>query len=273
MDISEMPVRRNAAIEDLPAEIRHAVLDALDYKSLRAMAQASPTFHRQYVQDRRLLLPGSVQKMLGVAAVDACAVYRSKPESFTRERTKESVAEFLEPYQNRLTFATYSISDEALSFEDVEGLLKFHLTVIEPLIQSYANWALGNFATETGLSPHHGPLSATEEARIVRALYRFELCCNLFHSRRNPLSQPFTLSSLDLVRLVFSLYEPWEVEQLVCVHAYARDQFDRVFRAIHSDVKRDHPRFADQSRRVNPHGSFDFDDRCQCPPPPPLRAW
>ncbi|KAK3899285.1 hypothetical protein C8A05DRAFT_46603 [Staphylotrichum tortipilum] len=257
--ISGTSVWQNAAIENLPAELRHAILHALDYKSLRAMAQASPVFHQQYLQGRRLLLSGCLQRTLGTATVDACAVYRSNPECFTDERTRESVTQFLEPYRNRLSLTTYSISDEGLADKEVEALFAFHLTVIEPLVQSFVNWALGNFARETEAPPPPQPLSRTEEARIVRAMYRFQLCCNLFHDRRHQWIS-VQLDALDMLELVFSLFEPWEVEQVVCVYAFVQDRFDRIFSAIHGDVSREHPRFADVPRGSTPIDSFDFDN-------------
>jgi hypothetical protein len=263
-DTAGTSVQRNAALENLPAEIRRAILDALDYKRLRDLAHASPTFHQQYRLDRRSLLRGCLQRTLGAAAVDACAAYRSSPECFSDERTKESVAEFLKAYCDRRSSATYSISDEALTENEVVAMVAFHFTVIEPLFERFTIWALGHLANETGGSPHHKPLSTTEEARVMRAMYRFQLCCNLFHERRDQFMQPLHLGSIDVVKLFFCLFEPWEVEEVVCIHAFAKNEFDRIFRDIHSDVSQENPRFADQPRPPTPNGAFDFDNACQC---------
>ena len=259
-----MSLQRNAALENLPAEIRRAILDVLDYKTLRALAHASPTFHQQYRLDRRPLLRGCLQRTLGAVAVDACAAYRSSPESFSDERTRESIAKFLKAEWDRRTSATNSISDKALTENEVAAMAAFHFTVIEPLLERFTIWALGRLANETGGLPHHKPLSTTEEARIMRAMYRFQLCCNLFHERRRQFRQPIHLGSIDIVKLFFCLFEPWEVEEMVCIHAFAKDEFDRIFRDIHWDVSQENPRFADQGRPPTPHGAFDFDNRCQC---------
>ena len=255
-------VKRNAALENLPAEIRLAILEAMDYKTLRALARASPIFHQQYRLNRRSLLRGSLQRTLGATAVDACAAYRSRLESFSDERTRESVAEFLKAEWDPRTSATSSILDKALTDNEVVAMAAFHFTVIEPLVERFTSWALGRLAIETGRSPHHKPLSTTEEARVVRAMYRFQLCCNLFHERR--LRFQLHLDSIDVAELFFFLIEPWEAEQVTCVHAFAKDEFDRIFLDIHLDVSPENPRFADQRRPPTPDGAFDFDSGCQC---------
>ena len=127
--------QRNAAIENIPPETSHVILAALDYKKL-PMARASPTFYQQYLLDRRVLLPGCLERTLGAATIDTCAVYRSNPESFTDERTRDWVAAFLEPYQSRPSLVTYSISDEGLAEEDVEALLAFHLSIDEEAVET-----------------------------------------------------------------------------------------------------------------------------------------
>ncbi|KAL2198834.1 hypothetical protein P885DRAFT_67974 [Corynascus similis CBS 632.67] len=253
-------VQRNTALENLPAEICYAILDALDYKSLRALVHASPTFHQHYRMDRKFLLRGCLQRTLGAAAVDACAAYRSSPEFFTDERTRESVAEFLRAYWERRSLTTYSISDEALTEDEAAAIAAFHFTIIEPLSERFTVKTLGILADETGGPPYHKPLSSTEEVRVIRAMYRFQLCCNLFHERRHQFMQPLDLGSIDVIKLYFCLFEPWEVEEVVCIYAFARDEFDRIFRDIHWDVRQENPRFADQVRPPTPNGAFNSDN-------------
>ncbi|KAK4234785.1 hypothetical protein C8A03DRAFT_37412 [Achaetomium macrosporum] len=249
----------NAPFENLPAEIRREILGALEYEGLRALVHASPAFHQQFRLDRRSLLCGCLRKRLRAAAVDACAAYRPGLDSFSDTRTKESVAEFLKAYQDRRSSATYSIEDEALTEDEAAAMIAFHFTVIEPLSKRFTNWALGHLADETGGSPHHKPLSATEETRVMRAMYRFQLCCNLFHERYDrPLRH--NLDPIDVVKLFFCLFEPWEVEEVVCIHNFSKHEFDRIFRDIHWDLNQENPKFADQDRPPTPDGAFNFDD-------------
>lgn len=64
-------------------------------------------------------------------------------------------------------------------------MVAFHFSIIESLIQYYANWALNNLTEETNNPPesHNEPPSKTEEMRLVCTLYHFQLHCNLFGVR------------------------------------------------------------------------------------------
>lgn len=64
-------------------------------------------------------------------------------------------------------------------------MIKLHNSVVNPLVQHFADWALQNLSQLPGAQPYSQPLSQTEETRISRALYRYQICCNLFdlHSR------------------------------------------------------------------------------------------
>ena len=257
-------VQLNAALENLPAEIRREILDALDYGSLRALAHASPIFHQQYRLDRRFLLCGCLQRTLGAVAVDAWAAYRSSPECLADAPALESVAAFLKAYQDRRSSGVCSIlKDEALTESDAVAMVAFHFTVIEPLFKRFISVALGHLARETGSPPHHKPLSKTEEARVLRAMFRFQLCCNLFHDRRCQ-HGGFNFDPSDIVKLFCCLFEPWEVEEVACIHTFARDEFNRIFLDIEWDLNPAHPRFADQRRPPTPTGAFNLDNSGQC---------
>ena len=102
-----------------------------------------------------------------------------------------------------------------------------------------------------------------EETRLVRAFYRFQLCCNLFGTNRVLARQPPAGRRLADIFVreeeLFTLYEPWEIEEVVCVYEFAKDKFDEIFSRIYWDVHRINPKFADQ-RCARPVGSFDLDD-------------
>lgn len=66
-------------------------------------------------------------------------------------------------------------------------------------------------------------LSMTEKARLVRALYRFQLHCNLFgvghyFSRKVRLTLDFDAE--DILIMFFGIYEPWEVEKIACIYKF-----------------------------------------------------
>lgn len=204
-----------------------------------------------------------LQSTLRAATVDACTAYRSSLDSFSDTHTKESAAEFLKAYQDRAFLATYSIADEALTEDEAVAMIAFHVTVIESLSKRFASWALGHLADDTGRPPRHKSLSATEKTRVSRAMYRFQLYCNLFHGRRDPFVE-FKFDSDDVVTLFLSLFEPWEVEEVICIYNFSKDEFDRILRDIHWDLSGKNPRFADQPRPPTPEGAFDLEHSCQC---------
>ncbi|KAK4099096.1 hypothetical protein N658DRAFT_498689 [Parathielavia hyrcaniae] len=260
-EITSVPLDKKPSLENLPAELRLKILDALDYEDLRALVHASSIFHQQYRLDRRGLLRGCLQRTLGAAAVDACAVYRSNLDSFSDSEscTRETVVVFLKAYQDRRSRETYSIHDKALTEGETVTMTAFHFTVIEPLVKRFTSWALSHLASEIGASPRQNePLGETEKARVVRAMYRFQLCCNIFHDRRRKHTRE-NIKGIDVVSLFFCLFEPWEVEELVCVHTFSKDEFDRIFSDLHWDLHPEHPRFSDQRRPPTPDGAFDFD--------------
>lgn len=104
----------------------------------------------------------------------------------------------------------------------MSDLVMFHLSVIRPFAKMYKDWALTNIENEfknSNPAAQNPPLSRTEEIRIMRALYRFQLWCNLFGRSE---------SGFDEVRILdmfFGHYEPWEVEEINSVHFFAKDGF------------------------------------------------
>lgn len=168
----------NAPLENLPPEIRRLLLSLLRLEELRALVFASPVFHQQYLLDRKYLLSKCLETTLHHSiTVDACAVYQSGLRGFQDTVTAEKVALFLQSYRRRLSSPQYSIFSENLGEDQVIGIVTFHSAIVNPLAQHYAAWTLANLAHETGLQSHESEsLSKTKEIRVLRALYRFQLC-------------------------------------------------------------------------------------------------
>ena len=60
-----------------------------------------------------------------------------------------------------------------------------------------------------------------------------------------------------------SIYEPWEVEEMLCIDIFAKANLNQVFNDIHWDVHEENLRFEGQHRPPTPDGAFDFDNSCQ----------
>lgn len=138
-----------------------------------------------------------------------------------------------------------------LSLDEIASMVNLHFSIIKPLTWHYTGWALNNFVKETKKDPQSWDesLSRTEERRLGRALYRFQLHCNLFGVGYHvfDFEERLTFRNVDILRIFFCIYEPWEIEEIVCVYIFAKKTFDQVF----DDV-----------------GPLDFDGGCEyCLPP------
>ncbi|RMZ78575.1 hypothetical protein DV738_g3796, partial [Chaetothyriales sp. CBS 135597] len=266
-----------APLEQLPPEVRCLLLSFLAFDELRALVHASPTFHQQYLADRRSLLVKCLETTLGSVAVDAWAVFKSSSSAFADTRTRKHVFQFVESYRDRRSMSLRSIlAEESFTGDDAVAMITFSSSIIKPLVQHYATWALANLSNET-TNHSHGhdefPLSTTEELRIIRSLYRFQLCCNLSGVSQHKSLRLSLLKSVDTSEILeIVLFEPWEVEEMLCIYAFGHDKFDQIFRDIHWDVHPDNPKFDDQHRPPTPDGAFDLDNSYGKELYPPL-AW
>lgn len=220
-------------LEALPAEIRRQILFSSEYEALRALVHASPIYHQQYLPDRYHLLCKCLVTALGspTMAVDAYAVKVTGSTGRLQARTPRKVYKFLEVFQScHPSCAVLSV--EGLPLDEVISMLVFHFSIIKPLVSYYSGREIDCLAE----SPR--PLSNTEETRIVRALYHFQLYCNLFGvGRYKPVTgRRLNLYPEDIMRLFLNVFEPWEVEEMACIHNFARWEVDQVFRRVSLDV-------------------------------------
>jgi hypothetical protein len=260
--ISNNKPQINSALESLPAELRIQILSHLELGGLSALVHASPVFHEDYLQTRKLLLSECLEVTLPSAIIDACSAYQTGSVEFAKTRTEQTVTQFLTSYQNRRCRINYSIVTENFTEDDVLGIVTFYFSIIKPLVRCYTSWAMANLAHETKDVQSNEPLSRTEEMRLLRSLYRFQLCCNLFgKGSHEPLRSQREFESVDILRLFVCLFEPWEIEEVVCIYTFAQEKLDQVFRDIYWDVHEDNPKF-DGQRPPTPDGAFDLDNYC-----------
>lgn len=259
------PPHFTAPLEDLPPEIRLHVLSMLDLDGLNALVHASPVYHEQYLLYRRFLLEQCLQTTLGGVYVDACAAYRTASPDFFKTRTRDAVEHFLESYHEQRSSAECSIYDEKLAGNEPLEMAVFHATIVRPLTRCYTSRALANVASENRKPQDETPVSKTEERRLMRAMYRFQLCCNLFGvgSHEYTSQQPsLDLGCVDILSLFFSQLAPWEVEEIGCIYTFAQEKYNQIFNNIHWDVHHENPKFEGQYPSMPP-GAFDLDNSCE----------
>lgn len=158
---------------------------------------------------------------LGLHTVDARAVYQSGLIDFLEARTPKSVTQFLESYKNSRSLCQYSLLKEVSTMDEVVAMISFHFSIVISLTKSYASWALSNLATETKKEPsgsHDKILSRTEKTRLVRALYHFQIYCNLFGvsrccNSRKRLRWNFN-DDKSIFKIFLCIYEPGRLRRL-----------------------------------------------------------
>lgn len=240
-------MQHDAPIEALPAEIRRQILLSLDVEELRTLVRASPVFHQQYRLDRRFILYHRLESSLGRAVVEACVLHRataigSLPPN-APGRT-EAIRHFgVETWPARCSDAPYSVAGGGFTADEVGSMVLFHSTVIRPIAQEYATWALELLSKQTQRDRPQIPLSRYEETRVARALYRIQLICFLWGSASDNPGWAYAarLSPKDL----FQSIEPWEIEEMVCIYIFLHLTYDKTFIAIRWEL---HPDLAGECK-------------------------
>ncbi|KAI9776310.1 MAG: hypothetical protein M1839_000471 [Geoglossum umbratile] len=258
------PVRRsaqfNSPLTRLPPELRLQILATLELDQLRAMVRASSVLYRDYRRTRRSTLSKCLQVTLGGATADAWAVTRSSLHEVTDVWTREKVTQFLDSYQGQRTSAPNSHFTKHVTEDQAIRMAAFHSCIVKPLARRYVDWALTNLSKETKGALDNRLLSKIEETRVLRALYRLQLCCNLFgegpfNFPQGPYWIRYAFRSIDILKLFLCLFEPWEVEEIVCIHAFAKEKVDRTFKDIRWDEHQRIPGFEGQLSATLREGS------------------
>ncbi|KAF4450361.1 hypothetical protein F53441_6485 [Fusarium austroafricanum] len=240
-------------LESLPFDIRHQILLSIgSIADLSSLVHASPTFHQHYHLHREFWLVNSLELELGLGIVDACTVHLSNTSNFRQERTETSVRHFVSIYQSRRTdrLGANSMLDKS----QILFVVTFHTTIVKPLAAQFVSWAHGN---------HHNlssptKLSGTENRRILRAFYRFQLFCNLFgyysENRRSMFSDE------ERLEWFLDIYEPWEIEEILSVNTFVESKYQKVLEEVAWDLHEDNPRWdAGRTDPFTPTGAYHID--------------
>ncbi|GLA38644.1 hypothetical protein AnigIFM63309_005947 [Aspergillus niger] len=253
-------------LEALPAEIRFQILSLLEYKELKALVQSSPIYHEQYLVDCRLLLFGCLETTLGNNSFDAYVVHETSSLAFSKARTSDNVIQFCQSLKERRSSARLSDLPEHLTTDDAKDMMAFHFDVIKPFAKHYAEWALSNLSKEPEASHTKvdEPLSESEEFRIIRALYRFQICCNLFGLGPHKdhiccdFQKDLFVKPLKISQFLEGLYHPWELEELHSLNIFAEEKCTEFIASIVWDFDEYNPKFDRTARPWTPEGAIDI---------------
>ncbi|KAK3291496.1 uncharacterized protein B0H64DRAFT_409148 [Chaetomium fimeti] len=235
--VFETAVLPAGAFESLPAELRCQILSYLDdLEDLRALAMASPVFYQQYLLDRRALLERILTATLGNSLADAYAVHTSDAlyedsSDHHHPPAPEVIGLFIDDYV-ALRTATPELILEGCTEETLIDIASFYHSLARPLVLQSA--ALFCHA----LDPYFevGDLSQAEQKRLLRALYRFQLHCNLFGEGRWGRRGEGEIGWEEQLSLFFSIYQSWEAEELYCIYTLIENKYEEVFAAVQWDA-------------------------------------
>jgi hypothetical protein len=262
MAVSPARPTANATLESLPAELRHEILSRLsDLEDLRALVLASRVFYQQYLHGRRAVLGRVLTNKFGRSLVDAYAVQKSASlyDSVDHQHLQsDDIRLFLADYAALRTAAPDLILQRCTK-EDLVDMAGFYHSLARPLILQSA----ASFCHHFDPSLEVGELSRTEQMRFLRALYRLQLYCHLFGQgpKGHRIVPRFWLR--EILTNFFGLFQPWEIQEIHCIHNLVEDKYEEVFLAIQEDVSPDHPKFSDWRGLGIPPGAFNFGEECE----------
>ncbi len=252
-------------LETLPAELRIQVFSHIsDLGDLRALVLASPVFSQQYCLDRKQILGQVLVRTLGNLMAEAHAI-QNAPMLYSRGSRPpraDTVRQFIHNYVSR-RLAPPELVLQDCTLADLDEMAAFYQTVARPLVLECAALFLQNLDP----SLHVGNLSATEQTRIIRALYGFELFCNLFGQGSEPgrVRMRPILSFGEVPALIFGSLHPWEVEEINCIYVLIRNKYNAVFDTVGRDLVSPWiPSRDDQPR--TPVGLWDSNEGSRCLP-------
>lgn len=283
----------SSLLENLPSELRSRILSNMpDLPSLRALVRASPTMHAQYRENRDNILHACLDRELDGFYVDAQATLMSRAGVLGSPRVDEMITAFAESYGQCLAGSVPRSRVGSTEPGAIRWLAAYHLSVARPMLRMYSEWALGNLAQlsrsvsvagsgsttgETETNEHGLVLSRSEEIRILRAIYRYDTYHHLFGVNKGYRQISTPLDDDQVIEMFFCLFDPWEVEAIVCLDVFIRKRYDEIFDEVQLDLDDDNPKYWTEDGFWCPTvETYDLSDRmrgCKTNTPSTLSAY
>jgi hypothetical protein len=225
-------------LEDVAPEIRIQIMQSIaDFPSLRNLILASPSYRATYAAGaREKILRGTALDQLDSRLhADALAAVRSTGFYDKYSNSLSSIVAFLTDYERARGGGADSQSEwlKCRDLNEAVSLLHLH----EAITQAVNDY--GPFIASR-MKPVKKPpaLSEMEKLRLYRAMYRYEIYCNIFggmekHSKfEGDESHVWPKESHE--RFLPS-FPPWEVQEIACIWAYLPRRWGVIFREV-SDI-------------------------------------
>lgn len=251
-------------IESLPVEIQRQIMFCLpSLASLGAIIRASPIFYSLFQSEPKNFIANCLILGLGDAFLDASTAQAAMQDDFQRQRRDamkmrrepSMIWPFLESYRKKVEELPCNAWIHSISLPEAVQMATFHASTVEPLVEQYASWALGNIGTSATVPE----LSCTERMRIQRAMYRFQILCDVFGNRLKDdnlsSNRPRQLGCLRFL----SSYEPWEIEEILCINAFFQEKYEKKLSEASDDLNPNKDRLHSHSPLGGPEDAFDLE--------------
>ncbi|KAK0739562.1 hypothetical protein B0T21DRAFT_436542, partial [Apiosordaria backusii] len=186
-----------------------------------SLVRASPMFFQQYLLNKKDLLAGCLMMSLSTVLVDALAVQEAATLRGDKSVKKDEVRKHLDKYNDHRKVEPDI--GRLIDKYDEDYLLQIYLfwqRYAQPLTVQCARFFLSKFDPQR--PPTFTKLSTTENTRLLRALYRFELYSCLFGGDLRFLQLGF--DEEEVLYFFFCLFRPWEVEEIFSVYTLVQDE-------------------------------------------------
>ncbi|ROW13982.1 hypothetical protein VPNG_04093 [Cytospora leucostoma] len=275
-----------SGLESLPAEVRiHVLCNMSNLQTLGALLHASPIYYAQYRYNRKVILAQVIHSDLGDELfTDVYAAFRSRASKIgPRKGPNVNVTDFLSLYRAWRSPGGERPTPDMCSLDDLRWMACFHTSIVRPLVSRFVARALARKPGPSSVSSSDSAsflqsdigdreLSGTESTRLLRALYRLETFCHLFGGSQY---QSSAFMGQVFSPVFFSDFDPWEVEEICCVHDLVKDRYEKIVAEVRWEFDEKNPKFADDLS-FEPQGSFaierDYDGTPACPPASHLRG-
>lgn len=252
---------RTSSFERLPPEVRRQILSILDLPGLKALVRASPTFHQQYLHDRRHLLSTSLEITLGSISLDAYILNEVRNPKLSSPGFSNGLLEtWRKQYPHRSSFQLAG----AVTEDEAADMASFHFKLVAPVARHFMLKTLKVMKTHLGkfknIADPQPEVSNIEWQRYLRATYRFELLCCFTDPTMPELSHEIAERNADSL---FFTPEPWEAEELLCFYLFVENIYMDIFNVMIDKVCEPDPEFDKEDLDSIPWGLSKLDPSCK----------
>ncbi|KFA81990.1 hypothetical protein S40288_10915 [Stachybotrys chartarum IBT 40288] len=264
----------DATLEAMPPGIRLEIMALLHLDDLQQLVQASPNYLQLYRQHRPYILRHSFVSSLEHVLLEAVTVLFTKrlvPFSTASDtHTFKTIVNQFHSMRGREPYAKSQLI-ENMEAHEIEAMAKFYYSVIQPLTEFLPRQALPrlvardfdreNFPASLcqtramfSWPENEPPPTVTEKFRFMRALYRYQILCNVYGigAARMGIYGPAYLCHLmdwskpeGLLPLYLDHFNPWEIEEMNCVHVLATEKVNQIFYQLKLIYDRQQPLILD----------------------------